>query len=100
MNERLMLYSVWSNGRLLGVTDLGFKYQPPRFRAGWFHTGVDTESLMDMATGFVPALHACHKAGRDALTDADMQTAIAGEQSLALELPYATGNRIERAHSA
>lgn len=93
-----MLYSVWSNGRLVGVTDLGFKYRPPRFRAGWFHPGDDTGSLMDMATGFGPALHACHKAGRDALTDADMQTAIADAQSLALELRDATGKTIETAH--
>jgi hypothetical protein len=95
-----MVYSVWSHGRLLGVTDLGFKYRPPRFRAGWFHPADDTESLMDMATGLGPALHACRKAGGDMLTDADLQTAIADAKSLALELRDATGKIIETGHIA
>ena len=93
-----MVYSVWSHGRPLGVTDLGFKYRPPRFRAGWFHPADDTESLMDMATGFDPALHACRRAGKYMPTDADLQTAIADAQSLALELRDATGTIIETEH--
>jgi len=98
VNERLMVYSVWSHGRLLGLTDLGFKSRPPRFRAGWFHPTDGTEILMDMATGFGPALHACHKAGTDTLTDAVVKTAIADAESLALELRDATGNIIETGH--
>lgn len=90
-----MVYSVFSHGRLLGVTDLGFIYRPPRFRAGWFHPVDDTEILMDMATGIGPALHSCAKAGRDLLTDPDLQTAMADAQSLMLELRDAAAKVIE-----
>ena len=93
-----MVYSVWSHGRLLGITDLGFKCRPPRFRMGWFHPADDTEIFMDMATGLGPALHACHKAGNYMPTDPDLQTAIADAQSLALELHDATGKIIETQH--
>ena len=93
-----MLYSVWSHGRLLGVTDLGFIYRPPRFRAGWFHAADDAETFMDMATGFGPALHACRKAEGNLLNDPDVRTALADEQSLALELRDAAGKVIETRH--
>ena len=83
---------------MLGVTDLGFKYRPPRFRAGWFHPADDTEILMDMATGFGPALHTCRKAGKYMPKDSDLRTAIADAQSLALELRDATRRIIETEH--
>src|SRR4026207_2032835 len=94
VNERLMVYSVWSHGRLLGVNDLDFKSRPPRLRAGWFHPADDTEVLMDMATGFGPALHACHKAGGDTLTDAVVKTAI----SLVIRFPWCSFT-MSRSHS-
>jgi hypothetical protein len=93
-----MVYSVWSHGRVLGATDLGFNHRPPRFRAGWFHPADNTEILMDMATGLGPALHACRKVGNYMPTDADVRTAIADAQSLALELRDATGKIIETEH--
>lgn len=32
-----MKYTLWTGGRLLGETDLGYaRWRPPRYRAGWF----------------------------------------------------------------
>lgn len=49
-------YTVWSRGRLLGSTDLGYRYKPHRSRMGDF---VPTElggKLMPIATGLSPAV--------------------------------------------
>ena len=51
-----MQYTVWSRGRLLGETDLGFIYRENRHRCGWFHPNDLGEQLMPAAVGVAPAM--------------------------------------------
>ena len=53
-----MPYTVWSHGRLLGETDLGFVRCIRNARTGWFHPTPEGEMLMPIATGVPAALHA------------------------------------------
>src|SRR5437867_5964465 len=57
----LAQYTVWSRGRLLGHTDLGYVRCLPRHRMGDFHPTEEGESLMPIATGVSPAYRALHK---------------------------------------
>ncbi len=69
------MYSLWSRGRVLGHTDLGFKYRERGFRVGWFHPNELGDKLMPQATGVAPAMRACHDAGRNLLTDPGLASA-------------------------
>lgn len=51
-----MSYTLWSRGRLLGSTDLGYKYKPHRSRMGDFVPTELGEKLMPVATGLSPAV--------------------------------------------
>jgi hypothetical protein len=51
-----MSYTVWSRGRLLGETDLGFVQIYSNMRMGWFRPSPDGEKLMSVLTGTGPAL--------------------------------------------
>lgn len=50
-----MLYTVWSRRRLLGSTELGYRYRPHRSRMGDFFPTELGEKLMPIATGLGPA---------------------------------------------
>lgn len=51
-----MSYTVWSRGRLLGSTDLGYRYKPYRSRMGDFVPTELGEKVMPIATGLSPAV--------------------------------------------
>ena len=74
-----MPYTVWSRGRKLGATDLGFLHFIRDSRMGWFAPAAEYEKLMPIATGVQSALHA--HASR-----ADLAAAFQQFEALALEL--------------
>jgi hypothetical protein len=81
-----MQYTLWSRGRLLGETDLGFIFREHGFRCGWFHPTALGERLMPAATGVAPALRTVCMIGPDATARADLASAVDQENALALEL--------------
>jgi hypothetical protein len=90
-----MQYTLWSRGRLLGETDLGFIYRENGFRCGWLHPNERGERLIPMATGVSPALRVEWIIGPDATASADVQSAIDQEEALELELRRPDGTVIE-----
>jgi hypothetical protein len=60
-----MPYTLWSRGRLLGETDLGFARVFANHRMGWFHPSPLGATLMPILTGPGPALKAVGKLMRD-----------------------------------
>lgn len=74
-----MPYTVWSRGRKLGATDLGFLHFIRDSRMGWFAPAAEYEKLMPIATGVQSALHA-HASW------ADLAAAFQHCEALALEL--------------
>jgi hypothetical protein len=79
-------YTLWSRGRLLGETDLGFIFRPNGFRCGWFHPTPLGDRLMPIATGVSPALRTLCMIGPDPTAQADLQSAVDQEKALELEL--------------
>jgi hypothetical protein len=63
----LMPYTLWSRGRMLGETDLGFVQVFENHRMGWFHPSTVGEGLMPVLTGPGPAMKAVGKLMRDPL---------------------------------
>jgi hypothetical protein len=53
-----MRYTVWSRGRLIGETDLGFAPLIPLSRSGSFHPNAEGERLMPVAASVSPAMRA------------------------------------------
>lgn len=51
-----MRYTVWSRGRQLGETDLGFAFRYNGLRCGWFHPTECGDRLLPIATAVSPAL--------------------------------------------
>jgi hypothetical protein len=90
-----MPYTIWSRGRLIGETDLGFIYRRNRYRVGWFHPNPAGERLMPIATGVSPALRADYMIGPDPTTYADILAAVDQCEALELELHGLDGQRIE-----
>lgn len=90
-----MPYSLWSHGRLLGETDLGFIYRENRFRCGWLHPTEIGEKILPDATGVAPAMRAEFMIGPDATLHADVLAACDRELALELELRGPDGKRIE-----
>jgi hypothetical protein len=54
----MMNYTIWSHGRLLGETDLGFARCLEKHRMGWFHPNELGERLMPIICGAKPAFFA------------------------------------------
>lgn len=88
-------YSLWSRGRLLGETDLGFIYRENRFRCGWLHPTEVGERHLPQAVGVAPAMRAEFMIGPDATLEADVLAAVDREEALELELRGPDGCRIE-----
>jgi len=88
-------YTIWSRGRLLGETDLGFVYRPDRIRYGWFLPNELGERLMPMACGVAPAMRYACTLGPDQNLAADVLAASDQEEALALELRGPDGRVIE-----
>jgi hypothetical protein len=93
-------YTLWSRGRLLGETDLGFIYRENGYRTGWFHPNELGDRLMPVATGVAPALRTMYMIGPDANIEADVRSAGDHEEALALELRGPGGAAIETEHIA
>ena len=53
-----MLYSVWSRGRQIGETDLGFRRVIDQSRFGWFHPNAEGERVMPVIASVLPAMRA------------------------------------------
>jgi hypothetical protein len=81
-----MAYTLWSRGRLLGETDLGFRYRENGFRCGWLHPTDLGIRLLPFATGVAPAMRMMRTLGADETARADCLAAFDQEQALALEL--------------
>ena len=88
-------YTLWSRGRLIGETNLGFVYRERGFRCGWFHPNALGERLMPFATGVAPAMRTEFMIGPDPTMHADVLAAADQEQALDLELRGSDGKRIE-----
>ena len=95
-----MQYTLWSRGRLLGETDLGFIYRENGHRTGWLHPTELGERLMPEATGVAPSLRVKWILGSDETAKADVLSAVDHEEALALELRRADGVVIETEHIA
>jgi hypothetical protein len=98
--EDATIYSIWSRGRLIGHTDLGFVYGEHGIRMGWFQPNELGEKFMPRATGVAPALRASRDAGRDVLRDPDIASAFDHERALELELRGPNGKAVETEHIA
>jgi hypothetical protein len=88
-------YSLWSRGRLLAETDLGFIYRENRYRCGWLHPTEIGERLLPDAAGVAPAMRVEFMIGPDATAHADLLAAVDREEALELELRGPDGCRIE-----
>jgi hypothetical protein len=81
-----MRYTLWSRGRLLGETDLGFIYRDNGFRCGWLHPTLLGDRLMPVATAVAPVLRTEYIIGPDATARADRLSAVDQEEALELQL--------------
>src|SRR5690349_422046 len=79
-------YTLWSRGRLLGETDLGFIYRDNGFRCGWLHPTEIGERILPEAAGVAPALRVEFMIGPDENAHADVLAAVDREVALELEL--------------
>ena len=91
----MMPYTLWSRGRLLAETDLGFISGENGHRCGWLHPTDIGERLLPEAAGVAPAMRVEFMIGPDQNAHADVLAAEDREQALALELRGPDGKRIE-----
>lgn len=74
-----MLYSVWSRGRQIGETDLGFYRLIDQSRSGWFHPNAEGERVMPVIASVLPAMRAyLHRDKVDAAGNPMVQPALPG----------------------
>lgn len=64
-----MPYTLWSRGRLLGESDLGFVQIWENVKFGWFHPSPAGERFMPVLTGTGPALMKLHKMMRNPMRE-------------------------------
>lgn len=76
-----MSYTLWSRGRLLGSTELGYAYKPHRSRMGDFVPTELGEKLMPIAAGLSPAVMELARVSR-AMDRPDSNTAVPAEERL------------------
>ena len=88
-------YTVWSRGRLVGETDLGFIFREFNRRTGWFYPTDQAEHLLANATGVSPAMRMVWAIGPDPTAEADFKAAVDAAERLELELRSPDGNVIE-----
>ena len=74
-----MPYTVWSRGRQIGETDLGFHRVIDQFRSGWFHPNAEGERVMPVIASVLPAMRAyLHRDKVDAAGEPTMKPALHG----------------------
>jgi hypothetical protein len=77
-------YTVWSRGRLIGETDLGYIRIINKCRSGSFHSNTEGERLMPVIASVLPAMRAyLHRDAVDALGDPLVQPALYGSKLFA-----------------
>jgi hypothetical protein len=77
-------YTVWSRGRLIGETDLGFFRLIEQSRSGWFHPNADGEKVMPVIASVLPAMRAyLHRDKVDAAGDPLVHPAMYGSTAFA-----------------
>jgi hypothetical protein len=77
-------YTVWSRGRLIGDTDLGFIRVISQARSGWFHPNGEGERLMPVIASVLPAMRAyLHRNAVDAQAQSLMRPAMHGSTEYA-----------------
>jgi hypothetical protein len=94
-SERLLLYTIFSHGRALGTTDLGFVYRAGGFRSGWLHPTPLGERYLPIAAGVAPAMRAEYLLGPDPTLRADVLAANDQAEALSLELRREDGVLID-----
>jgi hypothetical protein len=79
-----VLYTVWSRGRLIGESDLGFMRISNRSRSGWFHPNAEGERSMSVIASVLPAMRAyLHRDAVDAQGNSLVQPALQGSELFA-----------------
>lgn len=79
-----MRYTVWSRGRLIGETDLGFMRLIEQSRSGWFHPNADGERVMPVIASVLPAMRAyLHRDKVDAAGNSLVHPAMYGSTAFA-----------------
>jgi hypothetical protein len=77
-------YTVWSRGRLIGDTDLGFIRLVDQARSGWFYPNADGERVMPTIAAVLPAMRAyLHRDAVDAQGDSFVHPAMYGSTTFA-----------------
>jgi hypothetical protein len=77
-------YTVWSRGRLIGDTDLGYIRIINKARSGSFHPNAEGERVMPVIASVLPAMRAyLHRDAVDALGDPIVQPALQGSKLFA-----------------
>lgn len=79
-----MPYTLWSKGRLVGHTDLGFRESMPGMRCGWFQPTAAGEQIVEVITS--PSRVLLHAAQRGDRTSLEVDLALTGRSVEALEL--------------
>jgi hypothetical protein len=118
---RIMSFTLWSRGRLLGESDLGFVQIYSNMRMGWFHPSPQGEKLMAVLTGTGPALRKVGRLLRNPIRTAmrqpsdrdegewpkdirrttayaDLASSIDELESMELELRDESGQRVQTDH--
>jgi len=91
-------YTIFSHGRALGTTDLGFVHRHKDFRCGWLDPTPIGERYLPIAAGVAPAMRAEYVLGPDPTLHADVLAAEGQAEGLSLELRREDGVLIETTH--
>jgi hypothetical protein len=77
-------YTVWSRGRLIGETDLGFMRLVDQSRSGWFHPNAEGARVMPAIASVLPAMRAyLHRDAVDAAGNSLVHPAMYGSTAFA-----------------
>lgn len=81
-----MPYTLWSKGRLVGDTDLGFAESSPKVRTGWFHPTETGQAIVDVITAPSAVLLRAAQYDHKASLLANLEIVSQGVEALDLEL--------------
>ena len=81
-----MPYTLWSKGRLVGHSDLGFRESSPGVRFGWFHPTETGVPIVEVITSPSRLFLLARQRGDGTSLDAEIEIAGASVEALELEL--------------
>lgn len=90
-----MPYTLWSKGRLVGHTDLGFVESTPGVRFGWFHPTETGTPIVELITAPSRVLLRAAQRGDRSSLDTELEIAGASVDALALELRDEDGSVVK-----